>query len=481
MNTYLHPTEIRSMLSRKKSEIYQKEVPLFGKLIEIIKDINAQVEGNHPGTLERIGLTQERLTEEIHGAIRLALPNELQSIAKGFAICGMHPANYYDLTVAGMPAHATAFRPIEKEQLAKNPYRVFTSLLKLDLLKEKIRVKLTTMVDNPEEVPQRLEKSWGIIQEILAKRSIFTEGYKEWLDVYEKQGGLTHTQTVSFVDEFLETFKWQKTAAVSKGVYDDLSGLYKIVGDVLGFRVPHINHLTPVTLDIDEAHARMQQEGMQSIKTIQGPPRRKAPILLRQTSFRALTETTLFPDKEGNLTEGGHTARFGEIEQRGVALTPKGRALYDLLLDAVIQAGPSEAAPHYAQRYPEVLNKIFSLLPDDYEILNKEKLAFFYDKNTDHIIPITYEDFLPFSAVGIFKSNLGDMATLQGKDLDDAGIEKVMFELQDSIKKLFSQFDDRGFYVHPPEKSAHQLEFEKALGKPTIDMFDTYASLQEAD
>jgi uncharacterized glyoxalase superfamily metalloenzyme YdcJ len=31
---------------------------------------------------------------------------------------------------------------------------------------------------------------------------------------------------------------------------------------------------------------------------------------------------------------GTHSARFGEIEQRGVALTPKGRALYDRLLQA---------------------------------------------------------------------------------------------------------------------------------------------------
>jgi uncharacterized glyoxalase superfamily metalloenzyme YdcJ len=126
-----------------------------------------------------------------------------------------------------------------------------------------------------------------------------------------------------------------------------------------------------------------------------------------------------------------------------------------------------------------VLNKVFSLFPDDYETLWKEKLAFFYYKNTDHIIPITYEDFLPFSAVGIFKSNLGDMENLQGKDLDDAGLERVMHELQESIQILFRQFDERGFYLHPPEKSAHQLEFEKALGQPTIDMFDAYAALQQ--
>ena len=476
MPPFLPPTEIRSLLSRKKSLIYQNEVPLFGKLLEMIKDINAQVENDHPGTLEKTGLTQERLTEEIHGAIRLALPEELRTIAKGFAICGMYPANYYDLTVAGMPAHATAFRPIDREQLAKNPYRVFTSLLKLDILKEKIKEKLATMVNHPDELMPRLEKSWGIIEEILSKRSIFTAGYLEWLKVYEQQGGLTHDQAVSFVDEFLETFKWQKTAAVSKGIYDDLSGLYKIVGDVLGFKVPHINHLTPVTLDIDEAHARMHQEGMQSIKAIQGPPRRKAPILLRQTSFRALTENTLFPDKDGQFTEGGHTARFGEIEQRGIALTPKGRALYDLLLDAAIQYGPSEQAVHYAERYPQVLTQIFTLFPDDYATLRKDKLAFFYEKD---FIPIIYEDFLPFSAVGIFKSNLGDMETLQGKDLNDTEIQKIIKELELSIQQLYTQFDEEGFYINLPEKSANQISFETALGKPVVDMFFSYKELQK--
>ncbi len=32
------------------------------------------------------------------------------------------------------------------------------------------------------------------------------------------------------------------------------------------------------------------------------------------------------------MKQGTHTARFGEIEQRGVALTPKGRQIYDELL-----------------------------------------------------------------------------------------------------------------------------------------------------
>jgi hypothetical protein len=37
--------------------------------------------------------------------------------------------------------------------------------------------------------------------------------------------------------------------------------------------------------------------------------------------FQALEEPVLFAGEH----KGTHTARFGEIEQRGVALTPKGR------------------------------------------------------------------------------------------------------------------------------------------------------------
>lgn len=54
---------------------------------------------------------------------------------------------------------------------------------------------------------------------------------------------------------------------------------------------------------------------------IEGPPRRQCPILLRQTSFKAISERIRFKGSDAVL---GHRARFGEIESRGVALTPKG-------------------------------------------------------------------------------------------------------------------------------------------------------------
>ena len=43
------------------------------------------------------------------------------------------PVGYYDLSVAGVPVHSTAFRPIDVESLNRNPFRIVTSLLRLEL------------------------------------------------------------------------------------------------------------------------------------------------------------------------------------------------------------------------------------------------------------------------------------------------------------------------------------------------------------
>lgn len=56
---------------------------------------------------------------------------------------------------------------------------------------------------------------------------------------------------------------------------------------------------------------------------VQGPPRRNGPIFLRQTSFKALQETGRFTG-DAAQSAGAHTARFGEIEQRGRGPHPQG-------------------------------------------------------------------------------------------------------------------------------------------------------------
>jgi uncharacterized glyoxalase superfamily metalloenzyme YdcJ len=98
---------------------------------------------------------------------------------------------------------------------------------------------------------------------------------------------------------------------------------------------------------------------------IEGPPR-EVPILLRQTSFKALEEPVMFAGEH----QGTHSARFGEIEQRGIALTPKGRALYDRLLN---EAGVGKDNLNH-QRH---LQEVFSQFPDSEFLLRQQGLAWF--------------------------------------------------------------------------------------------------------
>ena len=181
---------------------------------------------------------------------------------------------------------------------------------------------------------------------------------------------------------------------------------------------------------------------------------------MRQTAFKALNEAIRFP-VDGGWQEGQHTARFGEIEQRGVALTPKGRALYDSLL-AVVRADILPAADgSNAEEYVAKLEEVFAAFPDSWRALHDQGLAYFkygigqgaatgddlpslLDAGALTISPIIYEDFLPVSAAGIFQSNLGDEAR------------------SDS------------------QAASSRAEFEAALGKPVTDEFALYEAMQAA-
>ena len=135
---FVSSDDIRSRFSRAMSAMYRSEVPQYGTLVELVEEINALRLKDDPdlaASLERSG-ELSRLSEERHGAIRLGTPGELSTIARVFAVMGMHPVGYYDLSVAGIPVHSTAFRPIDPTALSKNPFRVFTSLLRLDWIED---------------------------------------------------------------------------------------------------------------------------------------------------------------------------------------------------------------------------------------------------------------------------------------------------------------------------------------------------------
>jgi uncharacterized glyoxalase superfamily metalloenzyme YdcJ len=418
MSGLVPPAELRARFAAALSDMYRAEVPQYGALLTLVSDVNRETLAADPALAEGLAASGEldRIAGERHGAIRLGTAHELAAIARAFRLMGMKPVGYYDLAAAGVPVHSTAFRPIATRELATSPFRLFTSLLRLEL------------IDDPA---LRAEAS-----AILSRRQIITEEALSLLAEAEAANGLDEREAERFLPALLETFRWHHRATIERDVYDRLLASHRLVADVVSFPGPHINHLTPRVLDIDAAHQRMAALGFGPKAEIEGPPRRACPILLRQTSFKALSEAVRFPDR----SEGSHTARFGEIEQRGAALTREGRTRYDRLLAG--GDGPD--------------------LPDDVEALRREGLAFFRYRPTGRLskalppakldaliadgavvaTPITYEDFLPVSAAGIFRSNLGG--------------------------------ETHAGYAAAGSRTV----FEQALGQPILDEFDLYAREQ---
>lgn len=400
---------LRARFSDAMSQMYRREVPQYGTLLELVADTNRAVLAADPALAERLRASGdlERLSGERHGAIRVGTPEELRDIRRLFAVMGMTAVGYYDLSPAGVPVHSTAFRAVHEDALRVSPFRVFTSLLRLELVEDTALRELAA--------------------ELLARRRIFTDRALALIDQCERAGGLTEAEGEEFIAEALHTFRWHAQATVTAAQYKALHDQHRLVADVVAFKGPHINHLTPRTLDIDAVQRDMPARGISPKAVIEGPPRRACPVLLRQTSFKALQEQVAFVDQPD--APGAHTARFGEIEQRGVALTPKGRQTYDALLAAVRAEFGGTPDEDSAQRYYALLDKHFQALPDDEAGLRAQGLAYF----TYHVIdagragqardiealvangavgftPIVYEDFLPVSAAGIFQSNLGEGA-----------------------------------------------------------------------
>src|ERR1700722_7581285 len=123
---HIHPDEIRTLFSCAMSDMFRAEVPQYGNLTELVGDVNADTLANDPDLRDRLVRNDElrRLSVERHGAICLGTADELFTIRRAFAVMGMYPVGYYDLSVAGVPVHSTAFRPIDDAALRRNPFRV---------------------------------------------------------------------------------------------------------------------------------------------------------------------------------------------------------------------------------------------------------------------------------------------------------------------------------------------------------------------
>ncbi|WP_040160780.1 2-oxoadipate dioxygenase/decarboxylase [Nigerium massiliense] len=435
---------LRAAFARSLSAMYGTEVPAYNTLVDVSTAVNRDYVEKHPETAERLGRI-DRVTAERHGAIRVGTADELRRVAHIFAALGMSPVGFYDLRGAqetSLPIVSTAFRPTSPEALALNPFRVFTSVLVTDdrrYFDEELQAELDTF---------------------LAGRTLFPDEVVDLAAEAEKAGGLGDDDAEHFLRIATACFELSDEP-VDRSWYRRLAGISGVAADIGGVTTTHINHLTPRVLDIDDLYRRMSELGITMIDEIQGPPRWEGPdVLLRQTSFKALAERRRFREEDGSVADGTLSVRFGEVEQRGIALTPAGRDLYDrMILDVdELAAGRDPAGRNDAKL--EVWRRN---LPADEDGLAERGLAFFTYAVAHDLpageppadltslvadgwlvrTPIVYEDFLPRSAAGIFASNLDDTGSRdserEGSPRDEAWFAQAMGREVHDPMKLYAE------------------------------------------
>lgn len=419
--------QLRAAFAIQLSHMYGEEVPAYNTLVDVSTEVNRDYMTRNGTDAERLG-SIERVTAERHGAIRVGSPAEMSQVARVYAAFGMYPVGFYDLRDASsssVPVVSTAFRPTDPAELAKNPFRVFTSML---------------AADDPRFFTEDQQRR---LQAFIRERTLFPEELLVLADKAAQQGGLEDEEATQLLELATGAFRLSDDP-VDYAWYKELEEVSAVAADIGGVTTTHINHLTPRVLDIDDLYGRMEALGITMIDEVQGPPAWQGPdILLRQTSFRALDEERIFQFEDGTVGPGELRVRFGEVEQRGIALTPKGRELYDQML-----AETDRRLKQYGGVRTDVARQVWAEnLPNSERGLALEDLAFFTyrvaEDVSDAILaalpetvtlvslidagivvaePIVYEDFLPRSAAGIFQSNLTGEGSrddaLQGTDYD---------------------------------------------------------------
>ncbi|TVQ29800.1 MAG: DUF1338 family protein, partial [Phycisphaeraceae bacterium] len=234
MNTtaLVDPIEMQHELFAELSRMYAKEAPLYDRSLLVNRLCNTAVcellALLHIG-FEIDGDRIERTSRERHGAIRIGREDEFRWITRYFALFGMAPHNFYDMTSVGeksQPVVATAFRSVDEPE-----HRIFVSLLQPDCL--------------DEGAAQR-------IVELLSQREVFSARARELVEAAEAQGGLARADADELIRIGVERiFKWTGRGR-DHALYTELceSGL-KFAADIACFDTHHLNHLTPNTFCMD--------------------------------------------------------------------------------------------------------------------------------------------------------------------------------------------------------------------------------------
>jgi uncharacterized glyoxalase superfamily metalloenzyme YdcJ len=502
----LSKNKIRSQFLSALSKMYSEELPEYKQFVDIVNDSNQEFIKNNPDLYID---SPKRVMEERHGAIRVGKSSEIRTISRIFSCMGMEPVNFYDLTKVKnpMPVISTAFRPKTKEEIDQSAFRMFVSMLFID--------DKRFFNDHQKQV----------IEEKLAKRELFDDELLEILDINEKNGGLDENQAKILIKKTADALKMDKNQTIDFNLYKNfiING-NDVAADIICFNSIHINHLTPRVYDIFDAHKRLQDANIPTIDNVQGPPKRHDESvlpLLNQTSRKAPGEyvytsisekflsqnesdqlkiinklksedkiiyldiksgeniknyldraSNILLDRKIEVVAIKHKARFGEIECRGVSLTPKGREIYDQMIQN------STYIDNYPKTHKELVKKAYAyyeyyLTEKYYSLNNDEKNSLIKNISTNNIneknidkdifemidggfigiLPITYEDFLPKSAAGIFESNLSGETKIMNKKTSGKSDNQVIIE-KAMNKKIINSYE---LYLEIENKSKDKI------------------------
>ncbi len=523
---YVDKIRMQHRLFAELSAMFGREVPLYDKSLAVNLVCNRAVcdlvAAKFPGFAMDDGQI-EATSAERHGAIRIGRPDEYRWIGRFFACFAMEPHQFYDMTALGaksQPVISTAFRSVINPE-----HRVFTSLLVTDYFddatKERIEERLAdrnVFGDRAKSLIEKAEAQGGLdhddadalIHEATTRIFKWT-GEARGHELYKDLCGggfkiaadiacfhshhLNHLTPNTFcMDLYTSAMKFamgEMDEPVFRGrAVEALSRLNQNAGKdyvVLSFK-----HLDRTQIDalteapvmentiaelIDALIERLKQPDLDltkydhaGFKDFTEGPDVDTPILLRQDAYKALTEPVTFTNPDGTTTDTVHTARFGEIEQRGYATTPAGRELYDQCLAAfekkraedpelarrdfaAYQAVQAEAFEAFPKALGELLDQ--GLVYGKYHATEAGKaaggsidttdLATLCERGYVGVDGLRYEDFLPFSAAGIFASNLNQYGTA-------------------------STAENRRTYT--------QEDLEDVLGKPIVDINLAYRGIE---
>lgn len=474
------------------SRMFGREVPLYDKSLLCNSVCNRAV--CDVLSLRHVGFSisdeqLERTSGERHGAIRIGRPDEYRWVGRFFALFAMEPHNFYDMTNVGsksQPIIATAFRSTSGPE-----HRVFTSLLMTDYFSDETRGRIEAALAGRDVFGDRarglIEKGerqggldWADAEELIREattrifkwtgrardhglyKDLSEAGFKIAADIacFERHH-LNHLTPNTFCMDLYTaamkhcmgeldgaSFSARATRALTRLAaradrdYMRLTFRHLANGEIAGFRAGTVSPaaiasaVAALTARLGREDLRLTDHKHSGFKDFTEGPSEDTPVLLRQDAYKALTEPVTFVNPDGTSVQATHTARFGEIEQRFYACTPKGRALYDACLaeaDAAREKDPKivtrdfaayealYAAPFapFPKTLPELLRAglvYASYAPTPAGLAAKGTIA---TTDVHELVArgyaayegLRYEDFLPVSAAGIFASNLNQYGT----------------------------------------------------------------------